>query len=388
MVVAAFGGHHKRGFTMKVLFAGGGTAGHINPALAIAGYLREKEPDAQILYIGAKGGMEERLVPAAGFDFKSITISGFQRKLSWKNIKKNVKNVVYVFTASKEARKIIKKFQPDICVGTGGYVAGPVIREAMKLKIPSIIHEQNAFPGVTNKMLSKRANKTMIAVADAKKYFDPASKCVLTGNPVRQTIIRVQRSAARKVLGLDERPLILSFGGSLGARKINEAVADLLVESAKTDRFQHIHGYGQWGGWLPDLIKEKELNLAKHPNIDIREYIDDMPECLAAADLVICRAGAISLSELQAQGKASILIPSPNVAENHQYYNAMALVRHKAATILEEKDLTGESLCKKVEELFKRPETIATLGKNARKMAITNANERIYKIIKEVLATT
>jgi len=371
---------------MKVLFAGGGTAGHINPALAIAGYLREKEPDAQILYIGAKGGMEERLVPAAGFTFQSITISGFQRKLSWKNIKKNAKTVVHVFTASHEAHKIIKEFRPDICVGTGGYVAGPVIREAMKMGIPAVIHEQNAYPGVTNKMLSKHANKTMLAVADAQKYLDPAAKCVLTGNPVRQAVIRAQRAESRKALGLDERPLILSFGGSLGARKINEAVADLLVDSAKTDRFQHIHGYGQWGGWFPDLLKEKGLNLSEHPNIDIREYINNMPECLAAADLVICRAGAISLSELQAQGRASILIPSPNVAENHQYHNAMAMVNRNAATIIEEKDLSSTALCKKVEELFKKPETISSLAENARKMAIVDANMRIYKVIKEVLA--
>ena len=371
---------------MRVLFAGGGTAGHINPALAIAGYLREKEPDAQILYIGAKGGMEERLVPAAGFTFQSVTISGFQRKLSWKNIKKNAKTVVHVFTASHEAHKIIKEFRPDICVGTGGYVAGPVIREAMKMGIPAVIHEQNAYPGVTNKMLSKHANKTMLAVADAQKYLDPAAKCVLTGNPVRQAVIRAQRAASRKALGLDERPLILSFGGSLGARKINEAVADLLVDSAKTDRFQHIHGYGQWGGWFPDLLKEKGLNLSEHPNIDIKEYINNMPECLAAADLVICRAGAISLSELQAQGRASILIPSPNVAENHQYHNAMAMVNRNAATIIEEKDLSGAALCKKVEELFKKPKTISSLAENARKMAIVDANMRIYKVIKEVLA--
>jgi len=371
---------------MRVLFAGGGTAGHINPALAIAAYLREKEPDAQILYIGAKDGMEEHLVPAAGFEFKSITISGFQRKLSWKNIKKNMKTVVHVFTSSREARKIIEEFHPDLCVGTGGYVAGPVIREAINMKIPSVIHEQNAFPGITNKMLSKRANKTMLAVADAQKYLDPSAQCVLTGNPVRLTVMRAERVAARKALGLDERPLILSFGGSLGARRINEAVADLLVESAKTDQFQHIHGYGQWGTWLPALLKEKGLNLAEHPNIDIREYINNMPECLAAADLVICRAGAITLSELQVQGRASILIPSPNVAENHQYHNAMALVNRNAAVILEEKDLSGPALCEKVRKLFEKPETIAELGRNAKKMAILDANERIYKILKKVLS--
>lgn len=371
---------------MKVLFAGGGTAGHINPALAVAGYLRENEPDTQILYIGAKGGMEERLVPAAGFDFRSITVAGFQRKLSWKNVKRNAAAAVHVFTASWEARKIIREFQPDICIGTGGYVAGPVIREATKMKIPSLIHEQNAYPGVTNKMLSKRADRTMLAVADAQKYLAPEARCVLTGNPVRQEIIRADRKKAREKLGLDERPVILSFGGSLGARTINEAVAGLIASSVKTGRFQHIHAYGQWGRWFPDLLKEKGVDLAQHPELDIREYINDMPDCLAAADLVICRAGAITLSELQAQGRASILIPSPNVAENHQYHNAMAMVNRGAAAILEEKDLTPKTLCRKVDELFASPDTIRKLGENAKKMAITDANARICKLIKEVLA--
>lgn len=370
---------------MRILFAGGGTAGHINPALAIAGFLREKEPDAQILYVGAKGGMEERLVPAAGFTFKSITISGFQRKLSWKNLRKNAKTVVHIFTSSQEAKKIIREFQPDICVGTGGYVAGPVIREAIRLGVPSVIHEQNAFPGVTNKMLSKRANKTMLAVADAQKYLDPSARCVLTGNPVRPAVLRAQRAEARKALGLDERPLILSFGGSLGARKINEAVAVLLAKTAKNGRFQHIHGYGQYGKWLPELLKEKGVSLSACKGMNVREYINNMPECLAAADLVICRAGAITLSELQAQGRAAILIPSPNVAENHQFHNAMAMVNRGAAAILEEKDLTGETLCEKVEELFGQKGTIETLAANAAKMAIKDSNERIYKIMKEVL---
>lgn len=371
--------------SMKILFAGGGTAGHINPALAVAGTVREKEPDAQILYVGAKGGMEERLVPKSGYEFRSITIAGFQRKLNWQNVKKNAKNVVNLFTSTREAKKIIQEFKPDICMGTGGYVSGPVIREAIKLGIPAVIHEQNAFPGITNKALSKHANKTMLAVMDAQKFLPKSAVCVLTGNPIRPEVIRAKKQEARAALGLDNRPLILSFGGSLGARKINEAVADLLAWSAKTDKFQHIHGYGQWGRWFPDLLKEKGIELEKHKNIDIREYIDNMPVCLAAADLVICRAGAITLSELQAQGKASILIPSPNVAENHQYHNAMALVNKNAASILEEKDLSGESLIQRVENLFQDQATITILGENAKKMSILDANERIYTIIRELV---
>jgi UDP-N-acetylglucosamine--N-acetylmuramyl-(pentapeptide) pyrophosphoryl-undecaprenol N-acetylglucosamine transferase len=370
---------------MKVLFAGGGTAGHINPALAVAGFLRAKEPDVRILYIGARGGMEERLVPAAGFDFQGITVSGFQRRISWKNVKRNAAAAVHVFTASREARRLIRSFDPDLCIGTGGYVAGPVIREAIKLGIPSLIHEQNAFPGVTNKMLSKNADRTLLAVPDAQKYLSPSARCVITGNPVRREVLHAGRDEARKKLALDERPLILSFGGSLGARKINEAAADLLAESAKNGRFQHIHGYGKWGKWFPGLLREKGVNLSEHRELDVREYIDNMPDCLAAADLVICRAGAITLSELQAQGKASILIPSPNVAENHQYRNAMSLVNRGAAEIIEEKDLTGHRLCEKVAGLFARPEKLRELGENARKMAIVDANERIYRVIREVL---
>ena len=371
---------------MKLLFAGGGTAGHINPALAIAGYIREKEPDTQILYIGAKGGMEERLVPEAGFRFKSIEISGFQRKPSWNNLKKNVKTAVRILTASREARRILLDFAPDLCVGTGGYVSGPVIRDAIRMGIPSVIHEQNAYPGITNQMLSKKADRTMLAVPDAQKYLSKKADCVLTGNPVRQEILRADRGEARRALGLDSRPLILSFGGSLGARTINEAMETLLLSSAKNQKYQHIHGYGQYGRWLPQALKEKGLDPAKAKNIVLKEYIRNMPECLAAADLVICRAGAITLSELQARGRASILIPSPNVAENHQYHNAMALVRRRAALMIEEKDLTGEALCKKVEKVFALPGGTKEIGANAEKMAIIDANERIYRIIREILA--
>lgn len=369
---------------MKVLLAGGGTAGHINPALAIAGYIKKKRPETEFLFIGNRDGMEQRLVPQAGFDIKSITISGFKRSFSPKNMVENVKTVTRTFTSSHEAKKIISEFKPDICIGTGGYVSGPVIRTAAKMGIPCIIHEQNAYPGVTNKMLAKSVNKVMLAVPDAKKYFEKAD-FVVTGNPVRGDILTADKEESRAELKLDGRPMILSFGGSLGARKINEAVADIVARSGKDGRYQHIHAYGKYGDWFPDLVKEKGTDISQCSNLDIRPYIDNMPTCMAAADLVICRAGAITLSEIQAMGKPAILIPSPNVAENHQYHNAMALVNAGAAEIIEESELSGETLMKTVDKMLLDPEKLKTISENSRKMAITDANERIYSIVKKTL---
>ena len=369
---------------MKVLLAGGGTAGHINPALAIAGYIKKKRPETEFLFIGNRDGMEQRLVPQAGFDIKSITISGFKRSFSPKNMVENVKTVTRTFTSSHEAKKIISEFKPDICIGTGGYVSGPVIRTAAKMGIPCIIHEQNAYPGVTNKMLAKSVSKVMLAVPDAKKYFEKAD-FVVTGNPVRGDILTADKEESRAELKLDGRPMILSFGGSLGARKINEAVADIVARSGKDGRYQHIHAYGKYGDWFPDLVKEKGTDISQCTNLDIRPYIDNMPTCMAAADLVICRAGAITLSEIQDMGKPAILIPSPNVAENHQYHNAMALVNAGAAEIIEESELSGETLMKTVDKMLLDPEKLKTISENSRKMAITDANERIYSIVKKTL---
>ena len=367
---------------MKVLFTGGGTAGHINPALAAAGYLRQKEPDAQILYVGNKGGMEERLVPQAGFEIKTVHISGFQRKLTPKNLWRNAQTVVRVFTATAEAKKILQEFAPDVCVGTGGYVSGPVIREAAKLGIPCVIHESNAYPGVTTKMLAKSVKTVMLAVPDAKKYLDPKAVCTVTGNPVRGEVLAAQREESRKALGLDDRPLVLSFGGSLGASALNRAAAYMLAQSAKEGKYQHIHGYGAHDEKFLSECKGFGLDLEKSPQIQVLTYIDNMPQCLSAADLVIGRAGAMTLSEIEAKAKASILIPSPNVAENHQFHNAMALVNRGAAEIIEEKDLTGELLWEKVQGILSDPERLRSLGENAGKMETLDANERIYRVIK------
>ncbi len=367
---------------MKVLFTGGGTAGHINPALAAAGYLKQKEPDTEILYVGNKGGMEERLVANAGYPMKTIHISGFQRKLTPKNLWRNAGTLVKVFTATAEARRIIQEFAPDVCVGTGGYVSGPVIREAAKLGIPCVIHESNAYPGVTTKMLAKSVKTVMLAVPDARKYFDSTINCTVTGNPVRGEVLAAEREESRKALGLDDRPLILSFGGSLGASALNRAAAYMLAQSAREKKYQHIHGYGQHDEKFLSECREFGLDIEANPQIKLLEYIDNMPQCLSAADLVIGRAGAMTLTEIEAKAKASILVPSPNVAENHQFHNAMALVSRGAAEIIEEKDLTGEVLWRKIQKIAGDPDRLRSLGENAGKMEILDASERIYRVIK------
>ena len=370
---------------MRIVLAGGGTAGHINPALAIAAYIKEKEPQTEILFIGNRDGMEQTLVKKAGFDIKSIIISGFKRNLKPQAIVHNVKTVTRAFTATAKAKKIIADFKPDICIGTGGYVSGPVIRAACKLKIPTIIHEQNAFPGVTTKMLSKKVNRVMLAIEDAKKHLDSSIDYVVTGNPIREEILRVEKEDARKQLGLDNRPVILSFGGSLGARCINEAMSGFVVRSAKDQKYQHIHAYGQQGTWFPEKVKEKGADILAHSNLDIRQYIDNMPVCLAACDLVVSRAGAITLSEIQAKGKPAVLIPSPYVAENHQYHNAMALVNKQAASLIEEKDLNEDILMSTVDSMVSDSELLKKYSDNAQSMAITDANKRIYDIVKEIV---
>ena len=368
----------------RILFATGGTGGHINPALAVAGHIRKTTPDAQILFVGTAEKMEAKLVPAAGFDFKTIDITGFQRSLSWTNIKRNLGTLSKLLRASSQARKILREFKPDVVIGFGGYVSGPVLREAVKLGIPTAIHEQNAYPGMTNKTLAKKVDAVMLTVQAAEKYLQPKNPCVLTGLPVRGEIVEADRDFARAELELDARPMILSMGGSLGARAINEAVVELIANKAKDGDCYFHHAYGQYGKWVPDALREKGVDIEAMPNLTVREYINDMDRCLAAADLVICRAGASSLSEFEAVGRASILIPSPNVAENHQFHNAMALVNNDAAVIIEEKDLTGDRLTEEVNKLLQDPARLRTLGENAKKMAIPDTVERIAGILSDL----
>ena len=366
---------------MKILFAGGGTAGHINPALAIAGYIKERHPDAEISYIGTADKLEAKLVPAKGYDFYTIDVAGFKRSLSLKSIVKNVEAVGKAISSSITSKKLLKEIAPDIVVGTGGYVSGPVLREAHKLGIKTAIHEQNAYPGVTTKMLADKADRVMLAMPEAESRLNLKKPPIITGNPVRSELLSITREEARSKLGLDNRPLILSFGGSLGARHINEAVTELIKWHNGTEKFYHIHGTGKTGyEAMMNSLEGVELS----PLIDVREYINDMDICMAAADLVICRAGAITLSELCCCGKPSVLIPSPYVAENHQYHNAMTLKKAGAAEILEEKDLSGETLINTVSKIIENKPLLAKMRDAAHKHAILDSNKRIYDVLMQL----
>lgn len=366
---------------MKIVFAAGGTGGHINPALAAAGEIREQYPDAQILFIGTKDKMESKLVPKAGFDFKTISISGFQRKLTVKNLFKNVATLYRLIGSSSAVKKILKEFKPDVVVGFGGYVSGPVVRTAAKMDIKTAIHEQNAFPGVTNKLLAKTADAVMLAVPKAEEYLECKNKPVVTGLPVRSEILRADKDFARAELELDDKPVVFSFGGSLGAKTINDAMVELISSLYNQNKCNFIHGYGQYGKWFPKALEERGISLTDNKNIDVREYIYDMDKCLAAADIIICRSGASTLSEIEAIGKASILIPSPNVSENHQYHNAMTLVNANAAKIIEEKDLTNEKLIEIVNELLDNKALREQMGQNANKLSVPDSQKKIADII-------
>ncbi len=367
---------------MKILFAAGGTAGHINPALAVASYIRETREDAEILFIGTKDHMEARLVPAAGFDFKTITISGFRRSFSPSAISHNVKTVLNLMKSSGESKKIIEDFKPDVVVGFGGYVSGPVLQTAVKMGIASCIHEQNAYPGITNKTLAKEVDRVMLTVIDAAKHLDAKNDIVVTGLPVRGELLKADKAVARAQLNIpDDKYLILSFGGSLGAKPINDAMYDILITSAENGKYCHIHSVGTNGGEYLERFKNAGFVDGKKGTVEVREYIDNMDICMAAADLVIGRAGASSLSEIEAMGKASILIPSPYVAENHQFHNAMALVNRNAGFIIEEKDLSSHRLYDKINELMSDKEKLCEVESNAKAMSVTNAREKIAEII-------
>ncbi len=373
---------------MRVLLACGGTGGHINPALAIADIIKIKYPDAEFLFAGTPKGMEAKLVPAAGYKLETIKVAGFQRKISLENIGRNIKAVAYLATSGSRAKEIIEGFKPDIAIGTGGYAAGPVIRKAARMGIPSAIHEQNAFPGVTNKLLAKEVDHVMLTVIEALEYMEKDKfEYTVTGLPVRSDIMKMSRAEARKRLGLDDSFTVLSFGGSLGAGCINETMESAIKWHTKNNlKINHIHGYGGMGkDTFPKAMADAGIPM-KSDRLRITEYINDMDVCLAAADLVICRSGASTLAELQAAGKASILIPSPIVAGNHQYHNAMVLGKADASVVIEQKNVTNEKIIAEIEKLYNDRDRLTLMSHNAAKLHVADTNQRILDVIDRLYA--
>lgn len=367
---------------MKIMLVAGGTGGHINPAVAVAKELKRLDPSCEILFVGTEGRMETRIVPKAGFQIKTLKMNGFSRKLSPKGIVENIKTVGLTLKASSDAEKIIKEFSPDAVVGFGGYVTGPVLKTAVKMGIKTAIHEQNAFPGVANKALAKNVDKVMLTVEAAEKYMKCKYPPIVTGLPVRREIVKADREFARAALGVkNDDLLVLSMGGSLGANAINNAVVNMLEKLKDEKNIYFLHATGKFGTWVGERLTEKGVSFGRGTNIEIREYIDNMEICLPACDLVISRAGASSISEIQALAKPSILIPSPNVAENHQYHNAMALAGHNGAILIEEKNLNEDILAKTVLELKNDRAKLNELSANAGKDAKTNALNEICRII-------
>lgn len=367
---------------MRILICGGGTAGHVNPAFAIASIIKENNHNAKILFVGTKSGLEARLVPQEGYDIKYIDVNGIRRTFSLRNLIAFKK----AWQAYRASKKIISEFKPDIVVGTGGYVSGPVIYAAQKMGIKTAIHEQNAFWGITTRLLMNKADKVMLSFEPDYNKLKRKDNIVITGNPVRSEVGRLDKQSARRVLGIDARPLILSCGGSLGAKKINDAVCEMLKTSDKEGLFYHIHGTGKRGyNTAKERLNEAGISFENGGIIRVSEYIYDMPRVMTASDLVICRAGAITLAELAVLGKPSILIPSPNVTENHQYYNAKIFEKKGAAIIIEDKDLNGKSLYRTIKKLFEDNSKLAKMSKSALELAKPDASNAIYKEIMSLL---
>lgn len=366
---------------MRVLMTGGGTAGHINPALAIADAIKKEYPDTEFLFVGATGRMETELVPKAGYPIKTVTVQGFSRKKSLSGIAHNFSALYHAFASGFSCKKLLKEFHPDIAIGTGGYVCGPILRKAAQMHIPVVLHESNSYPGVTVKMLSKVANVVCMPNEESITRLPEGTNAVITGNPIRPGFFDYDHKKAREELHVDDRPVILSLGGSLGAEHFNELLTGVFELSYPTHSVQHIHSAGKLEcDEVERILKEK--NIPMHENgMDVRPYIEDMSRCMAAADLVICRCGAMTVSELLACGKPAILIPSPNVAENHQYYNAMSLVNVGAAVCMEEKDATSEAIWKTIQEMVSNPETLKNMSQCAKSHAITDATDRIVDIV-------
>ena len=363
---------------MKIILTCGGSAGHVNPALAVAQVFQARHPGCEILFVGAERGMEQRLVTQAGYPIEMVKVSTFERAWSFKVLKHNVGSAFKLPVGQHEAAAILKKFKPDLVVGTGGYASFPAVHAAAKRRIPCAIHESNAYPGLTTRALANQVDLVMVGFPEAAEYYKDAKKVAVTGTPVRGEFFSLDRERARLELGLtDSQPLVISFWGSQGAGHMSERTVDLVERwSAEGRRFHYIHAAGRD---YEDMTAELKKRGVAVTDSEVRPYIDDMPVVMAAADLVICRAGASTIGELTALGKPAILVPSPFVAANHQYKNAKVLADRGGVELVEEKDCTGESLYRSAMELLADGSRRAAMGRALRELAAPHAAQDIYE---------
>ncbi len=370
---------------MKVLFTCGGTAGHINPAVALARMFQERQNGCEILFVGAKGGMEEKLVPKEGFTLQTVTISSFRRSLSLAGLRYNLGTIKKLRTSQKEAKDILDRFGPDLVVGTGGYASYPIVREAARRGIPTAVHESNAVPGLTTKQLAQCVDKVMVGFEESRSFYPHPDKVTVTGTPVRGDFFKYTRADARRELGLtDDRPLLLSYWGSLGADRMNQCMLDFIQAFCREDGpFHHVHGAGRNYADMLNQLEQRDLVLPH--SLRIQEYIYNMPCVMAAADLVICRGGASTISELTAIGKPAIIIPSPNVTNHHQEKNAEVLAQQGGAVVMLEPDCTGEGLYRRTADLLADPEERRRMSKAMSRMGIPDAAEQIYQTLTKLL---
>ena len=373
---------------MNILFTCGGTAGHVNPAVALARIFQEREPGCRVLFVGADGGMETRLVPKEGYPIETVRITNFHRSLAPADIAHNLGTLRNMYTSQKQARRIVDEFRPDLVVGTGGYASFPVVKEAARRHIPTAVHESNAVPGLTTKALSKVVDCVMVGFEESRAHYDHPEKVVVTGTPVRGDFFHYTRQEAREKLGFtDDRPLLLSYWGSLGAEVMNRRMADFIAkESYEGAPYRHIHGAGRDFAWMQEELLRRGLKLGDN-GVELREYIYDMPLVMAAADVVLCRAGASTISELTAIAKPSILVPSPNVTANHQEKNARVLAGQGAAVLLLEKDCQGDALYEQAEGLLRDRPRREEMVRALNSMAVPDAGEKIYQTLREVMET-
>ena len=370
---------------MNVIFTCGGTAGHVNPALALAGYMQERHPDLRVLFVGTPRGMERGLIEKAGYDFRSIEVSSFQRSLSPSGIAHNVKSLKNLALAGSRARAILRDFRPDLVVGTGGYASYPMVKYAAKEGIPTAVHESNMVPGLTTKMLEGYAGCIMVGFEECRQHYRRPGKIVVTGTPVRGDFFDLTRAQAREKLGLtDDRPLVVSFWGSLGASHMNAHMEDFFrLEAADGMPFHHIHGVGKSG--YPAMTARLRADGLDHvPGLDVREYIYDMAPVMRAADLVICRAGASTISEITALATPAILVPSPYVTNNHQEKNARILERHGGAVVLLESEASGEALYRTARDILRDPQRQADMSRGMAELGIRDATKRLYDTVMSI----